>query len=527
MKNLVLDVNIVLDLWLCRGSPVRQALIANILAGTLPVGYQCSVSASSLHVLEYLARRALKQDGMPGPEAVVANRKLLASLLQRARPLSCFGFDQAAALTLGDDLEDAQIVLAAAQLQKDAAIVTGDKRFQTEAKVAQIHPEEVADWLATTPGASADFIDLKTQQDAIRPELERRIHHVLHHGQYIMGPEVRELEEKLANYVGVKHCVTASSGTDTLLIALMALGIGSGDEVITTPFTFIATGEMIALLGARPVFVDIDPHTYNIDPAKIEAAITPKTRAIVPVSLYGQCADFDAINAIADNHGLPVIEDGAQSFGATYKGRKSCGLSTIGSTSFFPSKPLGCYGDGGALFTDDDILAKAMREIRIHGQDRRYHHPRIGINGRLDTLQAAILLAKLDRFDEEIARRQKVSAGYTALISLLRGDVADEAIHAIHPPHIEPHNTSVYAQYTIQVDNRDAVASSLNKTGIPTAVHYPVPLHNQPAFAGFPQTPQPISERAAKRVMSLPMHPYLTTEQQQQIISVLKGLQRE
>jgi len=253
--------------------------------------------------------------------------------------------------------------------------------------------------------AGIPFIDLVAQQARIKPELDRRIAAVLKHGQYIMGPEVDELEKRLAAYVGVKHCITASSGTDTLLIALMALGIGPGDEVITSPFTFIATGEMIALAGAIPVFVDIDPRTYNIDPAKIEGAITPRTRAIMPVSLFGQCADFDAINATAAKYQLPVIEDGAQSFGATYRGRRSCGLSTIGSTSFFPSKPLGAYGDGGALFTDDDGLAKVMSEIRVHGQDRRYHHLRLGINGRLDTLQAAVLLAKLEIFTEEVADR--------------------------------------------------------------------------------------------------------------------------
>ena len=348
---------------------------------------------------------------------------------------------------------------------------------------------------------SIPFIDLATQQERIKPDLDRRIQAVLKHGQYIMGPEVRELEEKLANYVGVKHCITASSGTDTLLIALMALGIGPGDEVITSPFTFIATGEMIALTGANPVFVDIDPKTYNIDPAKIEAAITSKTKAIMPVSLYGQCADFDAINVIANNYNLPVIEDGAQSFGATYKGRRSCGLSTIGSTSFFPSKPLGCYGDGGALFTNDEILAKAMREIRSHGQDRRYHHPRLGVNGRLDTLQAAVMLAKMELFDEEVIARAQIGARYS---ELLHG--------AVVTPFVSPENTSVYAQYTVQIDNRELVQKKLADIGVPTAVHYPVPLHLQPVFAflGHGEGSFPVAEAAAKRVMSLPMHPYLT-----------------
>lgn len=366
-----------------------------------------------------------------------------------------------------------------------------------------------------------EFIDLKAQYAALKEPINARIQRVLDHGQYIMGPEVKELEDKLAAYVGTKHCISASSGTDTLLIAMLALGIGPGDEVITTPFTFIATGEMIALIGATPIFVDIDPRTFNIDPAKIEAAITKNTKAILPVSLYGQCADFDAINAIANRHSLPVIEDAAQSFGATYKGKKSCALSTIGSTSFFPSKPLGAYGDGGALFTDDDNLAKLMREIRVHGQDRRYHHPRVGINGRLDTLQAAILLAKLDRFvDWEVNQRRLLGASYSDHLSLLRGA---GGVAVIQTPYIEPHNTSVYAQYTIQVENRDALIKKLNEAGIPTAVHYPIPLHLQPVFAnsGFNAGDFPISEAAAKRVLSLPIGPDLSQKTINRIAHIL------
>lgn len=359
------------------------------------------------------------------------------------------------------------------------------------------------------------FIDLKVQYRALQSDIRVRIDRVLEHGQYVMGPEVAELEERLAAYVGVRHCVSASSGTDTLLIAMMALGIGRGDEVITTPFTFIATGEMIALLGATPVFVDIDPRTCNLDPEKIEAAISPRTRAVMPVSLYGQCADMDAINAIADRHKLPVIEDAAQSFGARYKGRRSCGLSTIGSTSFFPSKPLGAYGDGGALFTNDNQLAKAMREIRVHGQDRRYHHPRIGINGRLDTLQAAVLLAKLNRFDWEVARREEIGRRYSQrIVTTCPGVVT---------PTISPWNTSVYAQYTIQVGQRDAIAAALNAAGIPTAVHYPVPLHRQAAFAGIDccRAPLPAAEMAASLVLSLPMGPDLDDVDQDRIVAAL------
>lgn len=366
------------------------------------------------------------------------------------------------------------------------------------------------------------FIDLKAQYKSLEQDIKSRINKVLEHGQYIMGPEVAELEEKLASYVGVKHCIGVSNGTDSLMIAMMALGIGHGDEVITTPFTFISTGEMIALLGAKPVFVDIDPRTYNIDPSKIEAAITPRTKAIMPVSLYGQCADFDAINSIAEKHGLPVIEDAAQSFGASYKGRRSCGVSTIGSTSFFPSKPLGAYGDGGALFTNDDTLAKVMREIRVHGQDKRYHHPRIGMNGRLDTIQAAVLLAKLERFDWEVEQRAKIGARYTELI---KEQLAKNPQLNIVSPELETYNTSVYAQYTVRVKNREQVQQKLKDAGVPTAVHYPIPLHLQPAFAAAKQGVGsfPIAESAANEVMSLPMHPDLSNEILNTIVDALIG----
>lgn len=367
-----------------------------------------------------------------------------------------------------------------------------------------------------------NFIDLKSQYERLREPMNARIQKVLDHGQYVLGPEVTELEKRLADFVGAKHCIAASSGTDTLLIALMALGIGPGDEVITSPFTFIATGEMIALAGAKPVFVDIDRKTYNIDPALIERAITPRTRAIMPVSLYGQCPDFDAINAIAANHHLPVIEDAAQSFGAYYKGKASCALSTIGSTSFFPSKPLGAYGDGGALFTDDDGLAKVMSEIRVHGQDRRYHHPRLGINGRLDTLQAAVLLAKMDIFDEEVAARARIGARYSALVTEAFAGIEDPARKATAPAVLSD-RTSVYAQYTVEVPNRGQVEAGMKARGIPTAVHYPVPLHLQPVFADLGQGKGtfPVSEAAADRVISLPMHPYLTEEQQVRIVKAL------
>ena len=368
-----------------------------------------------------------------------------------------------------------------------------------------------------------DFIDLKSQYRRIQTSVNTRIQKVLEHGQYVLGPECTELENLLAQYVGTKHCVAASSGTDTLLIAMLALGIGPGDEVITSPFTFISTGEMIALIGAKPVFVDIEPRTFNLEPTLIEAAITPRTKAIMPVSLYGQCADFDAINAVAKKHSIAVIEDGAQSFGALYKGRRSCGLSDIGSTSFFPSKPLGAYGDAGALFTNDDHLAKLMREIRVHGQDRRYHHPRLGINGRLDTLQAAILLSKMEVFEDEVQARARLGLRYT---ELLNDAFAGQQI--IKTPIVEAHNLSVYAQYTIEVpeenEGRTQFEKRMKEQGIPTSVHYPLSLHQQPVFAGlgYKAGDFPVSERMAARVVSLPMHPYLTDAQQQQVVAAVR-----
>ena len=343
------------------------------------------------------------------------------------------------------------------------------------------------------------FIDLKAQYRELKESIDRGIHAVLDHGQYILGPEVGQLEAALAARTGAKHCIACSSGTDALLIAMMALGIEAADEVVTSPFTFIATAEMIALLGATPVFADIDPETYNLDAKRLKAVITARTKAIMPVSLYGQCADMDAIAEIAG--GIPVIEDAAQSFGATYRGRQSCNLSLIGCTSFFPSKPLGCYGDGGACFTSDDALAAKMRMIALHGQDRRYHHPVIGVNGRIDTMQAAILLAKLEVFDDEVRKRAEAGSLYNELLR----DV-------VETPAVAHGNTSVYAQYTIEVEERDAVQKELAARGVPTAVHYPVPLHLQLVFAelGLQEGSFPIAEAAARRVLSLPMHPYLT-----------------
>ena len=356
-----------------------------------------------------------------------------------------------------------------------------------------------------------EFVDLKSQYAALRDNVNARIQAVLDHGQYIMGPEVGELEKRLAAYTGSAHCITVASGTEALLIALMALGVRLGDEVITTPFTFVATAEMIALTGARPVYVDIEEDTANIDASRVEAAITPRTRAIMPVSLYGQPAEMDEINMIASRHRLPVIEDAAQSFGATYKGCKSCNLSSIGCTSFFPSKPLGCYGDGGAIFTNDGALAQAMRELRVHGQAGRYHHTRIGVGGRMDTIQCAVLLAKLERFEWELERRAEIGNRYNRLL-------ADH----VRLLKVKPDRTSVYAQYTVRVAEREQVQERLRARGIPTAVHYPRSLHQQPAYAAlWDGSPFPVSERLAREVISLPMHAELSEETQHIIASSL------
>ncbi len=373
----------------------------------------------------------------------------------------------------------------------------------------------------TTITKSIQFIDLAAQQARIRENLEQRIKTVLDHGKYIMGPEVGELESQLAEYTGVKHCVVCASGTDALLMALLAYGVGPGDAVFTTPFTFIATAEVIALLGATPVFVDIDPVSYNIDPAQLEKAIAGlaadhpelKPKGIIPVDLFGQPADYAEINAIAQKYGLPVWEDAAQSFGATYQGRRACSLAEVACTSFFPAKPLGCYGDGGAVFTDDDAIAEALRSIRVHGQGtHKYDNVRIGINGRMDTLQAAVVLEKLTIFDEELALRQQVAERYSAALP-----------ERYVVPAVKPDRSSAWAQYSILSNNRETDMARLKENGVPTAIYYPKPLHLQDAFAhlGYQLGDFPVTESVMHKIFSLPMHPYLDAETQEYITAVL------
>lgn len=358
------------------------------------------------------------------------------------------------------------------------------------------------------------FIDLDTQYRRYQSEIDKRMKTVLDHGQYIMGPEVEELEKKLAEYVGVLHCITVASGTDSLEIALRALNIGEGDEVITVPFSWISTAEVIAAVGATPVFIDIEPGSFNMDPDLLEDAITENTKAIMPVSLFGQMPDLEQLNAIAKKHDIAVIEDAAQSFGATRNSKRSCGASLIGSTSFFPAKPLGCFGDGGALFTDNDELAETMRAIRSHGGVKRHHHTHIGLNGRFDTLQAAVILGKWPHFEDEVTARSEIGARYS---ELLGGHVVT--------PKISEGNTHVYAQYTIRVDEqkRDQIVSGMKGAEVPVGIYYPKCFHEQPVFEylGYKYGDFPESEKASREVLSLPMHPFLTNEDQDKVVETL------
>ena len=357
------------------------------------------------------------------------------------------------------------------------------------------------------------FIDLNSQHKLIEDKVKDSLNDIFTNSRYIMGSEVTEIENRLAEFTEAKHAIACASGTDALQIALMALDLKAGDEVITTPFTFFATGEVIALLGLKPVFVDIERKSYNINPELIEDKITNRTKAIIPVSLYGQCANMDKINAIAQKHGITVIEDAAQSFGAEYKDRKSCNLSEISTTSFFPSKPLGCYGDGGMVFTNNDKIADKLRMIRNHGQEQRYHHPILGVNSRLDTMQAAVLLAKMDIFANEVESRKRIGARYSKLLS-----------DFVKTPIVLENQTHIYAQYTIEVDNREQFCASMKDLGIPTAVHYPVPLHFQPVFKDVEvkEGELAIAEEVAQKVVSLPMHPYLDEETQDKVIEGVK-----
>lgn len=357
-----------------------------------------------------------------------------------------------------------------------------------------------------------EFVDLKAQYAHYKDEIDCRIQRVLDHGHFIMGPEIDELEEALAQYVGVAHCITVASGTDALEIALRVLKIGPGDEVITVPFTWISTAEVILLVGAKPVFVDIDPVSFTMDVNAFEKAITPRTKAVIPVNLFGQMADYQRINQLAKKSGITVIEDGAQSFGATQKGMRSCGMTPIGSTSFFPAKPLGCYGDGGALFTNDAELAARIRAIRTHGGIQRHQHDFVGMNGRFDTLQAAVVLAKLPHLDWELRERNRLGTRYTESLR-----------ESVVVPKTMPGNTHVYAAYTVQSRRREEIVAQLKAKGIPFAIFYPKCLHEQPPFAslGYRWGDFPHAEKASREVLSLPIHPFLAAADQDRVIETI------
>ena len=522
--DILIDVNIALDV--CTGRAPHDECSAAAMLQCSNNGGRLWLYVGSVQTLEYNLFRELKRSFASAPTQP-SNRQLI---VQSRALLKAFTADKHWLAALADegpvfesvDPEDEQLFRALSRFSPGSIkLLTRDELLCGRHPEQTITPQQ---YLQTpSPQKTIDFIDLKKQQDLLRPQLEKNIHRVLHHGKYIMGPEIKELETRLAEYVGVKHCITVASGTDSLEIALRALGVGPGDEVITVPFTWISTAEVICQVGARPVFIDIDPATYNMNVDLLEAAITPQTKAILPVSLFGQMPDYEKINAIAARHGnIPVIEDGAQSFGSTQRGRRSCGVTTIGSTSFFPAKPFGCYGDGGALFTNDDQLAEKMRAIRTHGGVKRHHHPFIGMNGRLDTIQAAILLAKLDHFDWEVQQRNKIGARYTKLLNSALSPEASAP--GVTPPYIAEANTSTYAQYTVRAQNRDALAAHLKELGVPAAVYYPKCLHEQPAFSfcGYKYGNFPEAEKASREVLSLPMHPYLAQVDQERVINAIQ-----
>ncbi len=425
-----------------------------------------------------------------------------------------------------DKPETVQLQRATRRLGEDALLITGNEKL-LESFPQAIRPSEFISRMSSGAGDSTplQFCDLSRQLDSFRPEMEKAVLNVVESAAYINGPAVGALEKELSDFLGGGvESIACSSGTDALLIALMALGVQPGDEVIVPDFTFIATGEVVSLLGAIPVFCDVDPETFNIKPELLEGLINKKTAGIMPVSIFGQCADFDAIQTIADKHGIWVLEDGAQSFGAEYKGRKSCTITQVSTTSFYPAKPLGCYGDGGAIFTSDTNLAGRIRVILNHGQDKRYHHSRIGINGRMDTVQAAIVSVKLKTFAEEIELRNQIAHHYSNLLA-----------HIVKTPVVREGNTSVWAQYTVLHDSREAIRSSLADAGIPTTVHYPVPLHRQQAFSYLweqkggdrPLPSCPVTESLSERVFSLPMHSFLSKKEAERVaIEISRSLEQ-
>jgi len=515
MRNFILDNNIIIDILSeRRRKKYPESLeVYNFIKGTDNI----FISSSSFDNIEFILFKELK---------VQFNDSNKKTLQETHKRIELFIKDFKIAKTPSyikidyEDIEDSQIIASAKAI--NAKVITRDKGMLDKYPNITISPSTFNLQPSTF---KIDFANLKKQYFMYQPELEKEMDKVLNNASYIMGDAVRELENNLQEFTGAKHAITCSSGTDALLLAMMALDIKPGDEIITTPFTFIATAETIALLGAIPVFVDIDEKTYNIDPSKIEEKITEKTKAIIPVSLYGQPCDMDAIRALLEkvegrrqkteggdeddsstfnlqpSTSIKLIIDGAQSFGATYKGKSEVHYCDIYTTSFFPAKPLGCFGDGGAVFTNDDTLAEKIKSLRVHGQSKRYHHKYIGIGGRMDTIQCAVVNVKLKHYKKDLALRQDVARKYTRALKEKN----------IILPYVDERATSAWAQYSIRVKNRDDVQAKLKEQGIPTAVHYPMPLHLQEAFEylGYKEGDFPVAERVSKEIMSLPMNPYL------------------
>jgi len=506
--NYLLDNNVVIDILSDRRRKKypESLKVYNIIQNEQDNVF---VSSSSLDNIEFILFKEIKaQFSYSNKEAldeVHSRIKLFMKNVKIAKTPSYIKIDY-------EDLEDSQIVASAKAI--DALVLTRDEKIIQKYPNLTITPDELLSQIINQK-PKIDFANLIKQYFRYNKELEKSLDNILNNANFIMGNVVKELEDELSHFTGAKHTITCSSGTDALLLAMMALNIGHGDEVITTPFTFIATAETIAFLGAKPVFVDIDETAYNIDPSKIEDAITKKTKAIIPVSLYGQPSDMDEINSIAKKYNLFVIEDAAQSFGATYKGKRSCNLSGIGCTSFFPAKPLGCFGDGGAVFTNDDELAEKLKSLRIHGQTKRYHHKYIGMGGRLDALQASVLRVKLKHYSKDLKKRQEVAKKYT--------DQFNTQYSILNTPEIKKDRTSAWAQYSIRVKNRDTLQVKLKELGIPTAIHYPQPLHLQECFAylGHKEGDFPISEKISKEIMSLPMNPDLSDSEIEYIVKAL------
>lgn len=537
--QLVFDTNILVDAMLARGRYFQYAV--QLLEDVRDGRSEGWVAPHCLTTVYYLVERSLAQETDNRRESDRLARTLLEDILNFLKPLPQIGNELTELdAEYSDDLEDQLIVALSQEYLPNPLIVTRDKWF-LNAQAFAAHPKEIIKQglhSRNPEDQTTAFIDLSAQQRVIRPALQKNIHTVLRHGKYIMGPEVKELEERLAAFVCVKHCIGCASGTDALLMALMAMDVGPGDAIFTTPFTFIAAAEVISLLGATPVFVDIDPKTFNIDPDKLELAIKalktddpsiyplpsdfrPQTsdfspKGIITVDLFGLPCDYDRINAIAKEQGLFVIEDAAQGFGGEYKGKKAGSLASIGCTSFFPAKPLACYGDGGAVFTDDDATADILGSIRVHGKGtHKYDNARIGLNARLDTLQAAVLNAKFDIFPQEIELRNQVASKYTKLL---------DPCSTLHAPCVPEGYKCAWAQYSLLSDKKDQIQSALKEKGIPTAAYYPKPLHLQTAFAylRYKEGDMPASEDCSRQIFSLPMHPYLEDREIERICGIIR-----